>query len=129
MRSMLNRPKIGIGLMILSPMLACLWGWEAFLPVAATSLLGGLMCFTGQSFCTQMHFGQITAELVQDLVSASQHDRELVLTCLSQKEREWFLAELPRAEAEIRRRHWKPRKGAYANVNWRWRFRLASKVA
>lgn len=129
MRSMPNSPKLGIGLMILSPFLACFWGWEAFFPVAVTSLLGGMVCLMGQNFCTQMHVDQLTAELVQELVSADQHDRELVLASLGKTEREWFLAELPRAEAVLRRRYWKPRKGAYDSVNWRWRLRPASKAA
>ena len=129
MRSILNSPKFAIGLMILSPLFACLWGWEAFFPVAVTSLLGGMVNLMGQNFCTQMHVGQLTAEMVQGLVSADQHDRQLVLASLSKTERAWFLAELPRAEAELRRRYWKPRKGACASVNWRWRLRLASKAA
>ena len=129
MRAIVNSPKFGIGLMLLSPLLACFWGLEAFFPVAAASLLGGIVCFVGRSFCTQVHVGEITAELVQELVSADQHHRELVLACVSKTERQWFLAELPRAEAELRRRYWKPRKGAGASVNWRWRLRLATKTA
>ena len=115
--------------MILSPVVACLWGWEAFFPTAVTSLLGAMVCLMGQCFCTQIHVGELTAELVQEMVSADQHDRELVMASVCKAEREWFLAELPRAEAELRRRYWKPRKGAYASVNWRWRLRLARKAA
>lgn len=126
---MLSSPKFGIGLMILSPLLAGFWGLEAFFPVAAMSLLGGMVCLVGRSFCTEMQVGQTTAELVQELVCADQHHRELVLACLSETDQEWFLAELPRAEAELRRRYWKPRKGAYTSVNWRWRLRLATKTA
>jgi hypothetical protein len=114
---MLNSRKFGIGLMILSPLLAGFWGLEAFFPVAAMSLLGGMVCLVGRSFCTEMQVGQTTAELVQELVCADQHHRQLVL------------AELPRAEAELRRRYWKPRKGAYVSINWRWRFRLPTKAA
>ena len=129
MRRMLSNPKFGVGLMILSPLLACFWGLEAFFPVAAASLIGGMVCFLGRSFSTQMQVGQITAELVQELVCADQHHREPVLACLTKTEREWFLAELPRAEAELRQRYWKPRKGACASVNWRWRLRLATRTA
>src|SRR5579859_8068833 len=110
MHLLLNSPKLGISLVVLAPLLACLWGWEAFFPVAATSLLGGLLCFMSQSFCSQMEVGQMAAELVQALVSVDQQERDLVLAGLPKREREWFLAELPRAEAELRRRYWKPRK-------------------
>src|SRR5262249_48666499 len=127
--SMLNSPRLGIGLMVLSPLLALSWGSEAFFPVAAASLLGGIACFAGRSLCTQINVGQITAELVQELVCANERDRKIVLACLSQREREWFLVELPRAKAELRRRNWQPRAGACASVNWRWRLRLASKSA
>jgi hypothetical protein len=126
---MLTSPKFGIGLMVLSPLVACCLGWEAVFPVAITSLLGGIVCFMGRGFCTQMHVGEVTAELVQDLVSADQHHRELVLACLSKTEGDWFLAELPRAEAELRQRYWKARKGARASASWRWRLRLATKTS
>lgn len=116
--------------MIVSPIVAFAFaGWEAFFPVALLSLLGRTLCSIGQGFTTQIHVGQLTAELVQDLASADQHDRELVLACLNQREREWFLAEIPRAEAELRRRYRKPRQGVYASAKWSWRFRAASKVA
>jgi hypothetical protein len=129
MRSILNSPRFGIGLMLLSPLLALSWGSEVFFPVAAASLLGGLACFGGRSLCTQMNVGQITAELVQELVCATERDRKAVLASLSRREREWFLVELPQAAAELRRRNWKPRAGACASVNWRWRLRLATRTA
>jgi len=128
MRSMLKSPRFGIGLMLLSPLLALGWGSEAFFPVAAASLLGGMVCFAVRSLCTQMKIGQITAELVQELVCANERDRKIVLASLRKREREWFLVELPRAEAELRRRNWKPRAGACASVNWRWRLGLATKT-
>ena len=86
-----------------------------------------MLCLLSQSLCMQMNVGTITAELVQALVAAEPHERDLVLACLTRHEREWFLAELPRAEAELRRRYWKPRKGAYASASWAWRVRPAIK--
>jgi hypothetical protein len=129
MWSILKRLNVGIALMIISPIMALVFaGWEAFFPVAMISLFGRTVCSINQGLSTQLYVGQLTAELVQGLVSADQHDRELVLACLSQREREWFLAEIPRAEAALRRRYWKPRQGICASVNWRWRLRVANKV-
>jgi hypothetical protein len=53
--------------------------------------------------------GRLTAELIQDLVYADKESRALVLAELNEAERNWFLAELPRAEAELRREHGKRR--------------------
>jgi hypothetical protein len=130
MRSTLTIPTLGVALMVLSPVLALgLGGSEAFFPVVGLSLLGTLACLMGEDTSAQIGIGQLTAELVQELASADQRDRELVLGCLNKRERDWFLAELPRAEAELRRRFWRPRKGAYVSIQWRWRIRLASKLA
>ena len=90
--------------MTLSPVLALGFGWEAFLPVALISVLGGAACFVGKSISTQMAVGQLTAELVQDLVCADRDQRDLVLAHLNEAEANWVLAELPRAKAELRRR-------------------------
>ena len=57
-----EQSKLWIGLMLLSPLLACFWGLEAFFPVAAASLLGSILRSVGRSFCTQVHVGEITAE-------------------------------------------------------------------
>jgi hypothetical protein len=51
-----------------------------------------------------MFVGQLNAGLVQDLVSADVDRRDLVLAELNETERDWFLAELPRAQDELRRR-------------------------
>jgi hypothetical protein len=129
MPSILKRLDVGIALMIISPIMALVFaGWEAFFPVSLISLLGRTVCSISQGLCLQMSAGQRTAELIQDLVSADQHNRELVLACLNQREREWFLAEIPRAEVELRRRYWRPRKGICATVNWGWRLRAANRV-
>jgi hypothetical protein len=121
MRSIFKAPNLGFALMMLSPLLALGFGWEAFFPVALTSVLGGAACLAGQSMSTHMAVGQITAELVQDLVSAEKDRRGLVLTQLKEAEANWFLAELPRAEAELRR--W--RRGSQADwrttARWAWR--------
>lgn len=110
--------------MILSPILALGFGWEAFFPVALTSLLGGGICLMGESLSAHMFVGQLTAELVQDLVLADEERRDLVLANLSATERDWFLAELPRAQAELRRRQWQPQADCYASVRWGRRLRL-----
>lgn len=129
-RSIAKHLNLGILLMVICPFFAFeLAGWQAFFPVALSSLLGGTVCFLGQSIFIQIHAGQLTAELVQDLVSVDQHHQGMVLSRLSKTEHEWFLAELPRARAELRRRHWKPRKGIRASINWRWRLGLANKLA
>ena len=115
--------------MILSPILALGFGWEVFFPVALTSLLGGGICLMGQSLSTHMFVGELTAELVQDLVLADEERRDLVLANLSATERDWFLAELPRARAELRRRQFKPQADCRTVVRWSWRLRLLNEVA
>ena len=106
-------------MMTLSPVLALGFGWGAFFPVALTSMLGGAVCLAGKSMSTHMAVGQLTAELVQDLVSADKDRRDLVLAQLNEAEANWFLAELPRAEAERRRRgnqaDWR------TSARWAWR--------
>lgn len=76
-----------------------------------------------------MAVGALTAELVQELVCADERTREMVLSCLTKKERDWFMAEVPRAQAELRRRNWQPRVGKRASAHWLWRLRLLRKVA
>ena len=104
MRSIWKASNLGFALMMLSPMLALGFGWEAFLPVALTSVLGGAICLLGKDLSTRMEVGQLTAELLQDLASADKDRRDLVLAELNEAEAERFLAELPRAAAELRRR-------------------------
>lgn len=111
--------------MALSPILALCFGWEAFFPVALVSLFGGAVCLAGKCLSTHMAVGQLTAELLQDLVSADKDRRDLVLAQLNEAEANWFLAELPRAEAELRR----GRRGNQADwrtsTRWAWRFRYS----
>jgi hypothetical protein len=115
--------------MILSPILALGFGWQAFFPVALTSLLGGGMCLIGKTLSARMLIGQLTAELIQDLAVADKERRDAVLNCLSATERDWFLAELPRAQAELRRRQWRPQAGCRAGVRWSRRLKLLNEVA
>jgi hypothetical protein len=107
--------------MTLSPVLALGFGWEVFFPVALTSVLGGTICLVGKSMSTHMFVGQLTAELVQDLVCADKDRRDLVLSELNEAERNWFLAELPRAEAELRRRQGRKRADQCISARWAWR--------
>lgn len=122
--------NLGIVLAISSPFmaLACA-GLEAFVPVALSSVSCAVICFLVHALSTQMVVGTLTAELVQDLVCADEERRDLVLGCLSKKEQDWFLAELPRARAELRRQDRQRRPGKCAGVQWRWRLRLLNKVA
>jgi hypothetical protein len=59
--------------------------------------------------------------LLQDLVSADKDRRDLVLAELNQAEANWFLAELPRAEAELRRRQGRNRADWRLSARWAWR--------
>ena len=111
--------------MSLSPILALGFGWEAFSPLALTSVLGGVICLMGKSMSTHMAVGQLTAELVQDLVSADEHRRDLVLAELNEAEANWFLAELPRAKAELRRRQGRNRADWRSSARWVWRLRYS----
>src|ERR1019366_9986996 len=119
MRSICKVSNLGFALMAFSPILALGFGWDAFFPVALTSVFGGMICLMGKSMSTHMVVGQLTAELVQDLVSADEDRRDLVLAELNEAEAYWFLAELPRAEAERRRRgnqaDWR------TSARWAWR--------
>jgi hypothetical protein len=116
--------------MVLSPFLSVgFGGWEAFFPVALMSFLGGGICLIGERLSSHMFVGQRTAELVQDLVFADKERRDLVLANLSPIERDWFVAELPRARTELRRRQWQPRADCCAGVRWSWRLRLLNAVA
>jgi hypothetical protein len=102
--------------MVLSPFLSVgFGGWEAFFPVALMSFLGGGICLIGERLSSHMFVGQRTAELV--------------LANLSPIERDWFVAELPRARTELRRRQWQPRADCCAGVRWSWRLRLLNAVA
>lgn len=111
--------------MTFSPILALGFGWEAFFPVALTSVLGGMICLMGKSMSTHMVVGQLTAELVQDLVSADEDRRDLVLAELNEAGAYWFLAELPRAEAELRRRQRRKRADWCTSARWAWRLRYS----
>jgi hypothetical protein len=109
MRSIWRMSNVGFLLMTISPILALGFGWEAFFPAALTSGLGAPICLMGKSMSPRKSVGQLTAELMQDLVFAEKDRRDLVLAELNEGERNWFLAELPRAEAELRRQHGKKR--------------------
>jgi hypothetical protein len=113
--------NLGFALMTFAPFLALGFGWEAFFPVAMTSVLGGTICLMGKSMSAYMFVGQLTAELVQDLVCADKETRDLVLAELNEAERDWFLAELPRAEAELRRRQGRKRIDGCISARWAWR--------
>ena len=111
--------------MICSPVLAIGFGWEAFFPVALTSILGGTILLMGQSLCTQMFVGQVTAELVQDLVFADKDRRDLVLGRLEKAEADWFLAELPRAKAELRSSRSRTPADLCTRGRWAWRIQYS----
>lgn len=111
--------------MAFSPVLALGFGWEAFFPVTLASVFGGMICLVGKSTCTQMAVGQLTAELVQDLVTADNDRRDLVLAELNEAEANWLLAELPRAEAELRRRQGRHRADWCQGARWAWRLRYS----
>ena len=125
MRSIWKASNIAYALMTLSPILALGFGWDAFFPVALTSLLGGMICLMARSMSTQMAVGELTAELVQDLVFADKDRRDLVLAGLNAAERNWFLAELPRAKAELRRRQGQTRADWCPSARWAWRLRYS----
>ncbi|MGA9778457.1 MAG: hypothetical protein ACLPRE_00505 [Limisphaerales bacterium] len=130
MRSKLTVSNLGIALAILSPFFALsLGGLEAFLPVALVSVLSATICLIGESISTHLFVGHLTAELVQDLVSADEERLDLVLAELNETERDWFLAELPRAQAELRRRQWQPQTGYRAGARWGWRLRVLNELA
>ena len=99
-------------------MAAGLGGWEAFLPVALTSVLGATICLIAECISMHIFVSQITAGLVQDLVTADENRRDLVLAELNGIERDWFLAELPRAEAELRHQRRQDRTDCCANFRW-----------
>ena len=107
--------------MAFSPILALGFGWDAFFPVALTAVFGGMICLMGKSMSTHMVVGQLTAELVEDLVSADKDRRDLVLAELNEAEANWFLAELPRAKAELRRRQGRNRVDWCMSARWVWR--------
>jgi hypothetical protein len=115
--------NFGLTLMTISPILALGFGWEAFFPAALTSVLGGTICLMGKSMSPHLSVGRLTAELIQDLVYADKDRRDLVLAELNDAKRNWFLAELPRAEAELRRQHGKKRTDWRMRVRWAWRLR------
>jgi hypothetical protein len=98
-------------------MIALFFGWEVFFPVAIISLIGGFICIASTQICV----GQLTAELIQDLVSADKDRLDLVLAVLTETERDWFLAELPRAGAELQRRQERYRADWRVSVRWGWR--------
>ena len=125
MGSIWKASHLGYALMAFSPVMALGFGWEVFCPVALISLLGGVICFMGQSTSTDLSVGQFTAKLVQDLAFADKDRRDLVLGRLNAAERNWFLAELPRAKAELRRRQGQPRADWCTSVRWCWRLRYS----
>src|ERR1017187_61969 len=118
MRSICKVSNLGFALMAFSPILALGFGWDAFFPVALTAVFGGMICLMGKSMSTHMVVGQLTAELVEDLVSADKDRRDLVLAELNEAEANWFLAELPRAKAELRRRQGRNRVDWCMSARW-----------
>lgn len=86
-------------MMIISPVVALGFDSEVFVPVALTSVLGGVICLVCKSLATHMVVRQITAELLNDLVSTDLDRRELVFSELDQAERKWFELEIERIEA------------------------------
>jgi hypothetical protein len=125
MRSIWKRSNLGFGMMLCSPMLALLLGGEAFFPVAMTSIIGGTVLLLSKSLSTQVFVGQLTAELVQDLVSAEENRRGLVLSELNEAEGNWFLAELPRAKAELGRGHRSTPADCRTRARWAWRIQFS----
>ncbi len=122
-RAIWKDANLGFALVIFAPMLALGLGYEAFLPVALISVLGGAVCLVGMS--TQLAIGRLAAGLVQDLASVDKHTRDLVLAELSEAERNWFLAELPRVEAELRDGKKRSRVGWRNSALWAWRLLLS----
>jgi hypothetical protein len=123
MRSIWKLSNLGFAMMGFSPVLALAFGWEAFFPVALISVLGAGICLASKAVSTHIFVGQLTAELVQDLVSADKERRDLVLGQLQKAEGNWFLAELPRAAAEIRRKHQPNPAPLSTSARWAWRLR------
>lgn len=62
--------------MTISPILALILGWDAFFPVMLTSVIGAAICLMAKAVTTNMAVGQMTAELVQDLVFADKDRRD-----------------------------------------------------
>jgi hypothetical protein len=94
------------------------WVWEAFFPVALMSILGGTILLVGKSVSTQMFVGKLTVGLVQDLMFADKDRRDLVLGELKPAEGKWFLAELPRAKAELGSKQERNTGDCCTNVRW-----------
>src|SRR5258708_6643205 len=111
--------------MIFSPLLALCLGWEAFFAVALTSISNCAVLFMGKSVSTHLIVGKLTSDLVQDLVFADKNRRHLVLGGLKEAEGNWFLAELPRAKAELRRNRERNNADCCNNVRWAWRIRFS----
>jgi len=99
MPPLLKKSLLGTALMIISPVIALGFGSEVFFPVAITSVLGGLFCLICMLLTRHMVVGQITDELLNDLVSANTDERELVLSKLNPVERKWFALGIARIEA------------------------------
>jgi hypothetical protein len=125
MRSIWKASNLGVALMAFSPILALGFGWEAFFPVALTSVLGGTICLMGEAISTHTFVAQLKADLLQDLASADQDRRDLVLAGLMEEERNWFLAELRRARAELRSLSGRRRADWCASVRCGRRFRYS----
>jgi hypothetical protein len=120
MRSIWKRSNLGFVMMLCPPLLALPFGVEAFFPVVFTSILGGTVLLLSKSLTTQVLVGQLTAELVEDLVSAEKDRRDLVLAELKEAEGNWFLAELPRAKAELGRGKGSTPADCRTRARWAW---------
>jgi hypothetical protein len=125
MVSIWKSSNLGFAMMICCPVVALGLGWEAFFPVALMSILGGTILLVGKSVSTQVFVEKLTAELVHDLVLADQDRRDLVLGELKVAEGKWFLAELPRAKAELRRKQERKAGDCCTTVRWAWRIRYS----
>jgi hypothetical protein len=128
MHSVWKVSNLGLLLMVCSPIIALGFGWEAFFPVALTSVLGGVLCLLVHSMSKRLFVGQLTAELIQDLATAEEDRQDAVLAVLNKTERDWFLAELPRAKAELRRRQWQRRTDSQTSALWVRRLRILSEL-
>ena len=130
MRSIFKVSNAGVALWTLSPFAALAWaGGQAFVPVALMSLMSAAICYFVDVMSMHMAVGRLTAELVQDLVSADPHSRDAVLDCLTKAEKDWCMSELPRAAAELRHRYRQPSTGKCASVTWRWRLRILDQLS
>jgi hypothetical protein len=84
--------------MLSTPVVALLFGFEAFFPVAIASIIGALIWLAGATLASQTAVDRLANDLIYDLAGSDKERRQLVCSELNPTERKRVLSEIAQAE-------------------------------